>query len=90
MTFTSRTKYFFRSLNGALKPRKKGTFFTLKKKGGGAHATIAPSGSAALVKTRRSYKVPNFSNLPRVEELQPMTRQDQSHGILFVNRQHTI
>ena len=28
-------KYFFRSLNGAFKPRKKGTFFTFKKSGGG-------------------------------------------------------
>ena len=34
-------KYFFRSLNGAFKPRKKGTFFTFKKSGG-AHAPIAP------------------------------------------------
>jgi hypothetical protein len=34
-------KYIFRSLNGAFKPRKKGTFFTFKK-GGGAHAPIAP------------------------------------------------
>ena len=34
-------KYFFRSLNGAFKPRKKGTFFTFKKVGG-AHAPIAP------------------------------------------------
>jgi hypothetical protein len=30
----------FRSLNGAFKPRKKGTFFTLKKSGA-AHAPIA-------------------------------------------------
>jgi hypothetical protein len=34
-------KYFFRSLNGAFKPRKKGTFFTFKKSGG-AQAPIAP------------------------------------------------
>jgi hypothetical protein len=27
-------KYIFRSLNGAFKPRKKGTFFTFKKVGG--------------------------------------------------------
>ena len=42
-------KYFFRSLNWALKPRKKGTFLTFKKSGGGgAHAPIAPPpGSAA-------------------------------------------
>jgi hypothetical protein len=40
-------KYFFRSLNGAFKPRKKGTFLTFKKSGG-AHAPIAPPpGSAA-------------------------------------------
>ena len=35
-------KYFFRSLNGAFKPRKKGTFFTFKKSGG-AQAPIAPT-----------------------------------------------
>jgi hypothetical protein len=34
-------KYFFRSLNGAFKPRKKDTFFTFKKSGG-THAPIAP------------------------------------------------
>ena len=34
-------KYFFRSLNGGFNPRKKGTFFTLKKSGG-AQAPIAP------------------------------------------------
>jgi hypothetical protein len=34
-------KYFFRSLNGAFKPRKKDTFFTFKKSGG-AQAPIAP------------------------------------------------
>ena len=39
-------KYFFRSLNGAFKPRKKGTFFTFKK-GGGTHAHCPPPGSAA-------------------------------------------
>jgi hypothetical protein len=35
-------KYFFHYLNGAFKPRKKGTFFTFKKSGG-AHAPIALS-----------------------------------------------
>jgi hypothetical protein len=38
-------KYFFRSLNGAFKPRKKGTFFTFKKSVGGH----MPPGSAAPV-----------------------------------------
>jgi hypothetical protein len=36
-------KYFFRSVNGALYPRKKGIFFTFKKSGG----HIAPPRSAA-------------------------------------------
>jgi hypothetical protein len=40
-------KYFFRSLNGAFKPRKKGTFFTFKKSGGGGHRRPLPPGSAA-------------------------------------------
>jgi hypothetical protein len=39
-------KYFFHSLNGAFRPRKKGTFFTFKKSGG-AQVPIAPPGSAA-------------------------------------------
>jgi hypothetical protein len=38
-------KYFFRFLNGAFKPRKKGTFFTFKKSGG--HTSPLPPGSAA-------------------------------------------
>jgi hypothetical protein len=38
-------KYFFRFLNGAFKPRKKGTFFTFKKSGG--HMPHLPPGSAA-------------------------------------------
>ena len=38
-------KYFFRSLNGAFKPRKKGTFFTFKKSGGGT-GPHCPPGSA--------------------------------------------
>jgi hypothetical protein len=41
-------KYLFRSLNGAFKPRKKGTFFTFKNSGG-AHAPIAPPVSTAPV-----------------------------------------
>jgi hypothetical protein len=40
-------KYFFRSLNGAFKPRKKGTFFTFKKSGGGGHRPSLAPGSAA-------------------------------------------
>jgi hypothetical protein len=39
-------KYFFHSLNGAFKPRKKGTFFTFKKSGGGT-CPNCPPGSAA-------------------------------------------
>jgi hypothetical protein len=35
-------KYFFRSLNGAFKPRKKGTFFTFKKSVGGGHRPPLP------------------------------------------------
>ena len=35
-------KYFFRSLNGAFKPRKKGTFFTFKKVWGGGTGPHCP------------------------------------------------
>ena len=38
-------KYFFRSLNGAFKPRKKGTISLLKKVG--EHMPQLPPGSAA-------------------------------------------
>jgi hypothetical protein len=40
-------KYFFRSLNGAFKPSKKGTFFTFKKSGGAQAPIAPPPGSAA-------------------------------------------
>ena len=41
-------KYFFRFLNGPFKPRKKGTFFTFKKSGGGTGPHCPPPpGSAA-------------------------------------------
>ena len=45
-------KYFFRSLNGAFKPRKKGTFLLLKNLGGGGGTCPhcpPPPGSAAPV-----------------------------------------
>jgi hypothetical protein len=35
-------KYFFRFLNGPFKPRKKGTFFTFKKSGGGQVPPLPP------------------------------------------------
>ena len=35
-------KYFFHSLNGEFKPRKKGTFFTFKKVGGGGTCPHCP------------------------------------------------
>jgi hypothetical protein len=35
-------KYFFRPLNGAFKPRKKGNFFTFKNSGWGGHMTPLP------------------------------------------------
>jgi hypothetical protein len=35
-------EYFFRSLNGALQPRKKGTFSLFEKVGGGAHTPLPP------------------------------------------------
>jgi hypothetical protein len=40
-------EYFFRSLNGALQPRKKGTFSLFEKVGGGHTPHCPPPGSAA-------------------------------------------
>jgi hypothetical protein len=59
-------KYFFRSLNGAFKPRKKGTFFTFKKSGG-AHAPISPPVPRPLISDklfhRWELKIHNYAKL---------------------------